>query len=304
VVRIGALAAASCVACGALIGLERLPGLPPDELDASAEAGPLRYCSEADGSLFCDDFDEPDGGDRWRGFLLPSPLVVGAATFGIVQPQVPAPGSAPNAAEFSASREGESSSGAQLLHTVPLPPGTTAVEVSAYVRLLRAEVQTDAASFVPEAGDALIYTMPRVAVMQVAVPGEGSAVGVQIVMSASYIAVGTGTVVSSRPELYERVAAFDVLGAARLAWLRLTVAFGNRELVIRRAREAGRAVTCPPDENVAAVWPLVPTDAVTCVPLRRGLAGEKELALFAGAAVGDPASATVLLDSVRVDPIR
>lgn len=308
------VAASAVTACAAIVGLERRPGLVDEadgaSSDASAdiEAGPVRYCEAADGSYFCEDFDDPSEvpGSRWRGIagIVPSPLVQGDASAQRVASQ-PA-SSAPSALEILAEYDTPTNTSAGLGFVHAFKPGVVAspaVELSADVRIAELDDLRDAGA---QAGDAATPS-PRTSIIGVFVQSGPAAEGALLSVSSRYIAIIAGTPLSQRPEEGAPVVAdFDYVRASRVAWVRVTLVAGRRESVQRRAQEAtGVAVECPDRSAVTAAWASVPIGTVTCIPAPDALGSlsTQLVGITAGLIVGEPARARFLLDSIRFDPV-
>ena len=308
---------ASLAGCGLALGLDRLPARGSEE-DASApdafvggdgaasdasDAG--SFCARADGSLFCEDFDvdEPVGA-RWSGVgggLVP-PVASRNATGSRFEE---ASSSAPASLRIVASSaDDKNSSYFFLVHELGAVPHRGLL-LSADVRVLAMTDRRDA-SAPPDDSGASSFPSPRTSVMGLLATAGTTASGAQIMVSSGFVAIYAGTILSDVGRSVVPVAEFDVLGASRIAWLRVSLAVGQRDAVLARAKQAiGVDVVCPDTKAVAIAWPSVPLQTAGCVAVDDVLAdlSSRSAGLDLGLGLGDPADATVLLDSVRVDPI-
>lgn len=308
VVRIAvavALAASATAACAAVIGLEERPADPP------------RYCDTAEGSLFCDDFDDlrSDAGSKWEGYqapIIPPLLVILDAGVEVTEPSLPS--SPPRALAFSVERT-SASAGAFLVHRVLLPPGELPGVVASVDVRIESLVALDGSSDPPDGSDAaiqLIYETPRLAVLNVIVPQAGTGSGAQLLISSEYVALATGSVLASRPDELVLVTKGQYQRLSALAWTRLTLAAGRPDAVRARIREENRAAECPDTPAVVAAWPSVGGDTAVCVRMVDEFANladpntnpTSSVVLAVGLGLGDPAVARVLVDTVRLDPLH
>jgi len=296
----GALAVFTLASCAWVIDLDERPARPV------AGAGSVPDASRAEAAVpcgvFCDDFDLGGLGERWRGMPevgLPPRLVTGDA--GLALLPFERASSAPNVLEARADRARGLTVG-YLVEGMDVPAEARGLEASADVKLLAIEDLREPGGPLPDSGPPEIFATPRLNVLGLYAPDGATAASAEVVVSSRYVGLVTGQLLEDRDTYAIASKDRDYVTLTAGLWLRVFLAVGPVDVVRTRATESGRPMPeCPAAEAVAVVWPSVPRDAATCLPLPAAFAapGGKRVAIAAGLGLGDRARARVAIDDVR-----
>lgn len=323
-----ALAAAS-VACGMIIGLDERGARPAGAADASADVGPTSdagktYCSTADGSFFCDDFDLPGQkvSARWAGYeqlQIKSPFVIGDGDASIVYPAEPSvPPSPPGAFEAALldTLSGGITTGG-LLHRFDGKRATQGFILSFFLQVNDFEV-SDASSYKDVGPEPALYNEPGIAIGGIfTLAGKFYGVGIAISDGNVLMTEGLEGEVNDN---YARVGRVNLVALRDQTWTRLSVMSGPRDRVLAHAAslvaqvDAGGAdpgqlrvpPTCPDGPYLTLAWTSLSPAESGCIfadATKSPVANGMDFVLLLNVSSRDPARARFRFDNVRMDPL-